>query len=126
MKNRCNNVKDKVYQYYGQLGIDVCNEWKDNFQTFYDWSINNGYNDKLSIDRIDVNGNYEPNNCRWVDMKTQRRNTHNTRNITIKGVTKCLKDWCNIYNLKYSTVHARLHRLHWNIEKALEIAKGNK
>lgn len=126
MKDRCCNKHNKRYEYYGGRGIAVCNEWKDDFQAFYDWSMVNGYSDNLTIDRINVDGNYEHYNCRWVDMKTQRINARNTNNITIDGVTKCLKDWCVTLHLNYSTVHARINRLHWDIKKALNITKGDK
>lgn len=70
MKNRCYYKNNKSYKYYGGRGIAVCSEWKYNFQAFYDWAMANGYDDTLTIDRIDVNGNYEPNNCRWSTQKT--------------------------------------------------------
>jgi len=75
IKERCSNPNNPDYiKWYGQRGIDICEEWKDDFQTFYDWSINNGYRDDLTIDRIDNDGNYEPSNCRWVTMKEQCAN----------------------------------------------------
>ena len=80
---RCTNTSNKDYKYYGGRGIAVCDEWKDNFQAFYDWSMSNGYKDNLTIDRINNDGNYEPSNCRWTTMKQQARNK---RNITRKEV----------------------------------------
>lgn len=74
MKQRCNNPKNNRFHDYGGRGITVCNEWKDDFQAFHDWAMSNGYAEGLSIDRIDVNGNYEPSNCRWVTMLEQRHN----------------------------------------------------
>ena len=71
MKGRCNNPKDKKYAYYGGRGIKVCEQWQENPQVFIQWALNNGYKEGLSIDRIDVNGNYEPDNCRWTDAETQ-------------------------------------------------------
>lgn len=73
IRNRCNNVNNKDYHHYGGRGISVCNEWSD-FTVFRDWAFANGYCDVLTIDRIDNDGNYEPLNCRWTDMKTQRIN----------------------------------------------------
>lgn len=82
MKKRCSTPKEK---YYCKKGIKVCEEWLSNFESFYKWSMQNGYNDKLSIDRIDNNGNYEPTNCRWVDFTIQNRN----KSIQINNKTGC-------------------------------------
>ena len=82
MKSRCYNNKKKDYKNYGGRGIKVCTEWKSDFMNFHSWAMDNGYSDNLTIDRIDVNGNYEPSNCRWVDMKVQakkRRNNNRKR-----------------------------------------------
>lgn len=121
MKSRCYNKNDKAYKNYGERGIKVCDEWLNNFEAFYDWSINNGYNDSLTIDRIDVNGNYEHSNCQYVTMKQQARNKRNNRNITINGDTRCLLEWCETLGLKYQTVFARLNEYNWTIEQALEL-----
>lgn len=120
MKDRCYNKNNKRYKSYGGRGIVICDEWLNNNTLFFDWAMNNGYKDNLTIDRIDVNGNYSPDNCRWITNDEQQRNRRDTRNYTINGVTHCLKDWCEIYNLKYNTVRYRLNR-GWNIEKALEL-----
>lgn len=119
MKDRCNNKLHPAYFDYGERGIKICKEWLHDFQAFYNWALNNSYSDNLTIDRIDVDGNYEPNNCRWVDMKTQVRNRRNTKYITYKGETKPLKEWCEILNLNYTTIFARLYYYNWSIEKAL-------
>ena len=73
MRRRCNKETDRSFKDYGGRGITVCKEW-DKFEAFQKWSIENGYNDNLSIDRIDTNGNYEPSNCRWTDWETQAGN----------------------------------------------------
>lgn len=101
-------------------GVAVCSEWKDNFMSFHDWSINNGYQEGLTIDRINVNGNYEPTNCRWIIQKQQTRNRRNTKYITYKDESKPLAEWCDIYNINYNKVYSRLYR-NWSIEKALEL-----
>ena len=74
MKNRCYNQKQQNYKWYGGRGITVCEEWKNDYMTFKKWALENGYNDTLSIDRIDNNGNYEPSNCRFITMKEQATN----------------------------------------------------
>lgn len=121
MKKRCYNSKTPQYKDYGGRGIAVCYEWCNNFQSFYDWSMANGYNDTLSIDRVDNNKSYSPDNCRWATRRQQNRNTRQNRNITINGETHCLKDWCDILGLKRSTVSNRINRYNWTIEKALEL-----
>lgn len=126
MKTRCYNSNDKHYTYYGARGIIICDEWKDDFKNFYDWSMVNGYDENAkrgesTIDRIDVNKEYSPENCRWVDIKTQNRNRRDNKLITINGQTHCLSEWCEILNLNYATVKSRLNQSHWSIERALEL-----
>ena len=118
MKNRCNNPNIKKYETYGGRGISVCKDWENSFLNFYIWSMNNGYNKDLTIDRIDVNGNYEPNNCRWVTNKEQARNTRRNRVLTYNNETHCVSEWAEIKNIKPSTLLRRLD-LGWSIEKAL-------
>lgn len=77
MKQRCRDVNAINYKHYGGKGIRVCDEWRENFQTFYDWAMANGYRDDLTIDRIDPKKNYEPSNCRWATMKEQQNNRSN-------------------------------------------------
>ena len=118
MKTRCLNKNYTYFKHYGGRGITICDEWKNDFKQFYDWAINNGYAENLTIDRIDVNGNYEPSNCRWVTMKQQRRNTTKNIFVEINGVKKVLIDWCTDYKIKYTTVLSRIHS-GWEIVKAL-------
>lgn len=77
MKNRCYNPNDPAYRYYGSRGISICDSWIENFQNFYNWSMNNDYMDYLTIDRIDVDSNYSPDNCRWIPLEQQSKNRTN-------------------------------------------------
>lgn len=95
----------------------MCDEWLHDFMSFYNWSVNNGYDDNLTIDRINADGNYEPNNCRWTTYKQQSINKRNNRNYTINGETHCLKEWSKILNINYGTLRTRL-KLGWSIERA--------
>lgn len=111
IKKRCFNKKDKSYKIYGDRGIKVCDEWLDKengFMNFYNWAINNGYNDDLTIDRIDVNGNYEPSNCRWVSKKEQANNRRTNHYITYNNKTQNLKQWCDELNLNYKTTYNKI------------------
>lgn len=107
MKRRCNQKHNKSYDSYGGKGIKVCEEWLD-FQKFFDWSMANGYDDKLSIDRIDFDGDYEPNNCRWADIYVQANNRTNNHFITYNGETMTMMQWSKRLNISYSTLRARL------------------
>ena len=110
MKRRCYNKQNARYDRYGGRGITVCDEWLNNFQSFYDWAISNGYSDDLTIDRIDNDGNYEPSNCRWSTAKEQCNNRGSNINITIGNATKSLMCWCEIFNIDYKKVYARYKR----------------
>lgn len=118
MKNRCYNKKYENYNRYGGRSIKVCDEWKNNFQAFYDWAINNGYKEGLTIDRIDNNGNYEPSNCRWVTAKIQNRNTSQNIIITFNNKTQCLTDWANELNISREVLYYRIKK-GWGTERAL-------
>ncbi len=103
MRGRCKNKVFKGYSSYGGRGIEVCKEWDESFENFYSWATSNGYADDLSIDRINVNGNYEPSNCRWATNEQQSRNTRVNNNITINGVTHCITDWSRITGVSART-----------------------
>lgn len=118
---RCYMSNDPSYDNYGARGITVCKEWTENFMTFYNWAVNNGYADNLTIDRINVNGNYEPNNCRWVDRKTQANNRRNNHLLTHQGETHTLAEWAKIIGIPPSTIKTRLSH-NWIIEKVLSIS----
>jgi hypothetical protein len=116
MKQRCLNEDNQDYKYYGGRGIIVCKEWMD-FQSFNVWAIENGYDDSLTIDRIDNNGNYEPSNCRWSSREDQVNNTRKTINICYEGKTKSLKQWSKILGMKYTTLYRRLSK-GWSVDEA--------
>lgn len=108
-KDRCCNDKDKRYPRYGGRGIQVCEEWKNDFQAFYDWAMANGYKDHLTIDRIDNDGNYEPGNCRWVTNKTQSNNRQTNVLIEFEGKRQNIKQWSEELQMNYQTIYQR-HR----------------
>lgn len=120
IKKRCTNKNCNAYKKYGGRGITICDNWKNDFMAFYNWSISNGYNEYLSIDRIDVNGNYEPSNCRWATIEQQANNKRTNRNITYNGTTKTLSEWAKMYNINYKLLHSRLKK-GWSIKNALEL-----
>lgn len=103
---RCNNQRNPAYPDYGGRGIHICKEWSKGFEEFRLWAMSHGYSDDLSIDRIDVNGNYCPENCRWATQKEQCNNTR--KNIMVGGLT--LKETCIAKGLNYNTVYMRIKR----------------
>lgn len=119
MKQRCYNKNNIAYKNYGDRNITMYDEWKNNFQCFYDWAISNNYSDNLTIDRIDNNKNYEPNNCRWITFKEQQNNRRNNHYMTLKGVTHTIREWSEIVDIPYGTIVSRVNALHWSDEKAL-------
>ena len=110
MKNRCGNPNYPEFYLYGGRGIAICDEWKNDFMAFYNWSMEHGYTDDLSIDRIDVNGNYEPLNCRWATNKEQCNNTRRNIFLTVGDETKTLKQWCDELGIKYELARRRYHK----------------
>lgn len=117
IKTRCINQNTNYYKHYGKRGIKLCDAWL-NFENFKNWAFSNGYSEGLTIDRIDVNGNYEPSNCRWVTPKTQARNRRNNHLLTYNGITLCLTEWSEKLGISYSALESRILR-GWSIEKAL-------
>lgn len=120
MKQRCYYKKKSNYTNYGGRGIKLCNEWlgKDGFINFYNWAMANGYNDTLTIERIDVNGNYSPENCKWIPKDEQTKNKTNNIVIEIDGEKKILAEWCKELNLRYGFVHSRIQS-GWDVKDAL-------
>lgn len=118
MMARCYNPNVERYSRYGARGIKVCDEWLHNYVAFRDWALSNGYTDGLTIDRIDVNGNYCPDNCRWATKADQMKNTTTNRFLTYNGETHTLSDWARIVGISASTLSRRLKR-GWTMEQAL-------
>ena len=119
MIRRC-NVNDKTSKWHGQRGITVCDEWKK-FECFEEWAVHNGYRDDLSIERINNDGNYEPNNCTWIPIGMQSRNRRNTIMIEHKGRKMSLGEACEMEGLPYMLVFNRIYHCKWSVKNALSI-----
>lgn len=123
MKRRCNDPRVKAYTSYGGRGITVCNEWMESFETFKNWAYSNGYNETLTIERKDVNGNYEPSNCRWATLQEQARNKRNSICVYDScGEKRNIRDVVDGKELSYDAIESRI-RKGWNIEKAIYTPK---
>lgn len=123
MNDRCNNSGAYAYRFYGGRGIKICDEWKC-YENFRNWAIQNGYDEKAqkgkcTIDRIDSDGDYCPENCRWADIKTQCNNRRSNLVFEYNGQKKNVMQWSEEYNLPYGTLRARLVKYGWTIENAL-------
>lgn len=110
MKRRCNDSNRKEYRIYGGRGIKVCKEWETSFTSFRNWALSNGYNDTLTIERNDVNGNYEPLNCRWATKKEQANNKRNNRFLTHNGKTLTIAQWAKELNVHENTLRNRIKK----------------
>lgn len=119
MRQRCENPKQHAFNDYGGRGIKVCCEWKD-FETFRDWALSNNYNDNLTIDRINNDGNYCPENCRWTTIAKQARNRRSNRFITYKGETHCINEWCEKLKIKRYVLGNLLYQKHLSEQEAFE------
>ena len=119
IRKRCLNPSSSRFEYYGGRGIRICSDWND-FTNFKSWSEENGYSDNLSIDRIDVNGNYTPENCRWADKTTQSNNTRTNHYLEYKGERRSMMDWCRKLDLSYYKIRSRINAYGWSVERAFE------
>lgn len=124
MKNRCYNAKTSRYPDYGGRGIRVCDEWLHDFQAFWDWSMSHGYADDLSIDRINNNGDYSPDNCRWVSPLVQANNSRHCRVLTFNGESHSISEWSRITGIPRHTISNRVNSYGWTVDKALTVANG--
>lgn len=128
MQQRCYNTNHKAYQNYGGRGIQICDEWigDSGFKNFVEWATDNGYCESLTIDRIDVNGNYSPQNCRWITHRENQNNTRHNRYIAYNGETKTLAQWAEIYGLRQCELKRRLDYLNLPIDIALTMKSNPK
>lgn len=124
IKRRCYNTHVTEYQWYGGRGIAMCDAWRDSYEAFRDWALENGYKPnghECTIDRIDVNGNYCPENCRWVDSVAQANNRRSNHLLTYNGETHNITEWSNIVGIPMKKISNRIHS-GWSIERALTTA----
>lgn len=122
MMRRCYDVNDEKYKYYGGRGITMCNEWlgKNGVANFIDWAIQNGYEEDLTIDRIDGNKGYEPDNCRWVTRKQQSNNIRSNRTLMYHGKEYTLSELSQYTGINYSTLNNRINTAKMSVEDAVE------
>jgi len=118
MKTRCSNPNARAYKWYGARGITFCDDWNE-FEPFMEWALANGYSDNLTLERIDVNGNYEPENCKWIPFSEQGKNTRKNHFVTIKGETHCVSEWSKIIGINRSSFRERLQK-GWSEEDLLK------
>lgn len=121
MMSRCYREKDIHYSAYGGRGIIVCDEWKNNPKVFVDWALTHGYSDDLTIERIDVNGNYEPSNCKWIPMAEQYENKRQNLRIEWKGEVHSASYWSRITGISANTIRWRFKH-GWSSEKIFATA----
>lgn len=123
IKKRCYNKDEPRYKDYGKRGIIMCDEWlnpTNGFDNFVEWSLSNGYNETLTIERKDVNGDYSPTNCEWITLTAQALNKRDTIWVKYKGRRIQLHELCKEKDILYDTVHNRIFALGWDIERAID------
>ena len=120
MKRRCADENHESYKDYGGRGITVCEEWENSFTAFFNWSMENGYKDGLTIDRKNNEQGYSPDNCRWTTAKVQCNNRRSNRVIEYNGKSQTLAEWAEELGINYSTLKSRMNQMKWSVEKAFE------
>lgn len=124
IKKRCENPNSSGFHIYGSREIKICDLWRHDFLKFYDWAIKNGYSDSLTIDRIDVNGDYCPENCRWVDAKTQSNNTRRTIIVNYNGESLSVKQLSEKIGANYNRLLKAIRKYNMNVDDAIAYAKS--
>lgn len=119
VKRRCYYKKDVAYKNYGGRGIKMCDEWRNSSEQFIKWAVASGYREGLTIERIDNDGDYCPNNCTWVPLNEQANNRRMCLQFEHDGRTLNLAQWCKELGLNYSRTHNRIYKLKWPFEKAI-------
>lgn len=121
MIDRCYNPKSTMYYNYGARGITVCDEWRNDNKEFFNWAITHGYIEGLTLDRIDNDKGYSPENCRWVTMKEQQNNRRDNVWVEIDGVRHTVSQWAEIYNIPPNIIYARINRCGWDKVMAVTV-----
>jgi len=125
IRQRCNNPSHISYKYYGEKGIKVCSQWENDYGEFKKWALENGYDETLprgeqTIDRIDSNKDYCPENCRWVTIQEQQKNKDRTNFFECYGEIHTLSEWAEITGIRQSILHSRIYAYKWDIKDAIE------
>lgn len=123
MKDRCYRQRNIHFANYGGRGIAVCPEWRGDFAAFREWAMSHGYDETKSIDRIDNDRGYSPDNCRWADTKTQNNNLRTNRRITVGEQTHTMAEWSRLTGVGKSTIHRRLEK-GWSAARAVGVCDG--
>ena len=119
MKARCSYSSQPGYKSYGARGIKVCEEWEKSFLAFAEWALSHGYNDVLTLERIDIDKGYAPDNCTWITLGEQSNNRRTNVRITYCGETLNLSQWCKLFGKDYRRVHNRMKKSGWSFERAM-------
>lgn len=125
IKNRCKNPNTYEYKFYGARGITLCREWETDFDKFYEWAMANGYDENAprglyTVDRIDPNGNYCPENCRLISQQAQMNNIRTNHLLSYRGETHTIAEWSRITGIDQFKIRNRVSKLGWTVERALE------
>jgi len=124
MKTRCYSTKKTDFHCYGGRGISVCSEWMS-YNVFSQWALNNGYSSRLTLDRIDNDGNYEPSNCRWVTRQRQSNNMRTNQLLTYNGKTQSIADWSRETSISQGCIWSRKYKSGWSTERTLTTPTRN-